>query len=44
MQAAQGTQDVSADVAKVLASSDETGSAAAQALSAAADLATQSSR
>lgn len=44
MQAAQGTQDVSADVAKVLASSDETGSAAAQGLSAAADLATQSSR
>ncbi|MDP4006017.1 methyl-accepting chemotaxis protein, partial [Methylobacterium sp. NEAU K] len=41
-QAARGTQDVSANVARVLAASGETGSAAAQVLNAAAALATQS--
>ncbi|WP_245442764.1 methyl-accepting chemotaxis protein [Methylobacterium terrae] len=41
-QAARGTQDVSASVARVLTLADETGGAASQVLTAAADLATQS--
>ncbi|NGM35302.1 HAMP domain-containing protein [Methylobacterium sp. DB0501] len=41
-QAARGTQDVSASVARVLSLADETGGAASQVLMAAAELATQS--
>ncbi|KMO38044.1 methyl-accepting chemotaxis protein [Methylobacterium aquaticum] len=41
-EAARGTQDVSSSVARVLSLADETGGAASQVLSAAADLATQS--
>ncbi|QRE77649.1 HAMP domain-containing protein [Methylobacterium aquaticum] len=41
-QAARGTQDVSSSVARVRSLADETGGAASQVLSAAADLATQS--
>jgi len=41
-EAAQGTQDVSANIVRVLHSADETGSAAAQVMAAAAELANQS--
>lgn len=41
-EAAKGTQDVSANVARVLSSADHTGDAAAHVLTAAAELATQS--
>ena len=43
-EAARGTQDVSANVARVLSSAGETGSAATQVLGAAGELATQSLR